>query len=184
MVGNLPRSLSVNGVEYEIRTDFRDILKIVTAFNDPELEDDEKVYVCLFILYIAFDTMTKADYEEAYKKALEFLDYNTKDDRPSPRTMDWEQDEGLLFPAVNKVAGYETRTAKYVHWWTFVGYYMEITGGVFSHILNLRYKKSKGKKLEKHEREFWNANKSVCVLRPKLTAEEQAEKDRLKALLD
>jgi hypothetical protein len=154
------------------------------AFNDPDLEDDEKAYVCLFILFPEFDAFKKSDYEEAYKKALEFIDYNTKDDRPMPRTMDWEQDEGLLFPAVNTVAGYETRTAKYVHWRTCVGYYMEISGGIFSNILTLRYKKAKGKKLEKHEREFWNANKNVCVLRPKLSEEEQAEKDRLKALLD
>lgn len=64
-----------------------------------------------------------------------------------------------------------------------MGYYMEISEGVFSNVLALRMKKAKGKKLEKWERDYWNANKSICALRTKLTAEEQEEKDRLDALL-
>ena len=81
------------------------------------------------------------------------------------------------------MAGYEVRSAEYIHWWTFVGYYMEISEGVFADVISIRLKKAKGKKLEKWEQEFWNANKRVCVLAPKLTAEEQAAKDRLNALL-
>lgn len=184
MIGELPKSLSVNNIEYDIRSDFRDILKIVCAFNDPELENEEKIYVCLFILYEDFDSIPKSDYEAAFKAALDFIDAGAKgDNKKSPRTMDWEQDENIMFPALNKVAGFETRTADYVHWWTFVGYFMEISEGVFSHVLSLRGKKAKNKKLEKWEREYWQANKDICVLKPKLTAEEQEAKDRLNAML-
>lgn len=187
MVGELPRVINVNGVPYKIRTNYRDILKIIMAFNDPELKDNEKVFVCLFILYLDFYKIPKNEYEIAFNAALKFIDYNTgKDEHAhrSPRVMDWEQDESLIFPAINKIAGYETRSAKYIHWWTFLGYYMEITEGIYSSILSLRSKKAKGKKFEKHEREFWNANKGICVLREKLTEEEQAEKDKLNALLN
>ena len=184
MIGELPKSLSVNNVEYDIRSDFRDILKIVCAFNDPELENEEKIYVCLCILYEGFDSIPKSDYEAAFKAALDFIDAGAKsDNKKSPRTMDWEQDENIMFPALNKVAGFETRTAEYVHWWTFMGYFMEISEGVFSHVLSLRGKKAKNKKLEKWEREYWQANKDICVLKPKLTAEEQEAKDRLNAML-
>lgn len=184
MVGKLPRKLSVKGNDYRIRTDYRDILKILIAFNDPNLADEEKVFICLFILYKDFDIIPKGDYEDAFEAAIKFFDYNTeKDSRPGPRTMDWEQDESIMFPAINKVAGFEVRTAKYIHWWTFMGYYMEITEGVFSSVLSLRLKKAKGKKLDKGEREFWNANKAICVLKERLSEEEQAEKDRLNALL-
>lgn len=184
MIGELPKSLSVNNIEYDIRSDFRDILKIVCAFNDPELENEEKIYVCLCILYEDFDSIPKSDYEAAFKAALDFIDAGAKgDNKKSPRTMDWEQDENIMFPALNKVAGFETRTADYVHWWTFIGYYMEISEGVFSTVLSLRGKKAKNKKLEKWEREYWQANKDICVLKPKLTAEEQEAKDRLNAML-
>ena len=98
--------------------------------------------------------------------------------------MDWEQDENIIFPAINKVAGIETRTATYLHWWTFTGYFMEIPpDGVFAHVMSLRNKKAKHKQLDKWEREYWNANKALCVLKPKLTAEEQEAKDRLNAML-
>lgn len=185
MIGELPKALNVNGVHYDIRSDFRDILKIICAFNDPELENEEKIYVCLFILFEEFNSIPKSDYETAFKAALDFIDMGAKpNDRQSPRTMDWEQDESIMFPAINKVAGFETRTAECVHWWTFMGYFMEISEGVFSNVLSLRGKKAKHKKLEKWEREYWQANKDICVLKPKLTSAEQEVKDRLNAMLD
>lgn len=185
MIGELPKSLTVTGNEYAIRTDFRDILRIIAAFGDPELQDSEKVYVCLFILYEDFELIPQEDYEAAFKAAISFIDCGMEpSSKSSPRTMDWEQDESIIFPAINRVAGCETRTAQYIHWWTFMGYFMEIHEGVFSSVLSIRTKKAKGKKLEKWEREFWQANKDICMLKPKLTEEEKAAKDRLNALLD
>ena len=189
MIGELPRTVSVHGVEYDVRTDFRDILRIITAFSDPELEDNEKIYVCLFIFYVDFEDLPRRDYEEALRAAIRFIDHDAEadeqeeDPRKSPRVMDWEQDEAIMFPAINKIAGFETRSADYIHWWTFMGYYMEISDGIFSTVLSIRLKKAKGKKLEKWEREFWTSNKGLCVLKEKLSEEEQAEKDRLNALL-
>lgn len=188
MIYELPKTLYVNDIEYGIRTHFADVLNILGAFNDPELEDSEKVYTCLYILFVDFDTIPQSDYEAAFRAALDFIDCGmtaSTSEKKSARAhvMDWEQDAAILFPAINKVAGYEVRSAKYLHWWTFMGYYMEISDGVFSHVLSMRQKKLKGKPLDKWEREYWNSNKDICVLRPKLTAEEQAERDRLNALL-
>lgn len=184
MIGELPTQIEIAGEMYSIRTDFRDIIKILCAFSDPELENEEKVYVCLFILYEDFESISKNDYEEAFQKAVSFIDQGSQENnRRSPRLMDWEQDENIMFPAINKVAGFEVRGSKYIHWWTFLGYYMEISEGMFSQILALRSKRAKGKKLEKWEREFWNSNKSICVLKPKLTKEEKLEIEQLNKLL-
>lgn len=184
MIGKLPTHLNVCGKNYSIRTHYKDILKILCAFNDPELADNEKIYVCLFILFKDFNSLPETDYGEAFKKALEFIDQNTvSNDKPSPRVMDWEQDENIMFPAINKVAGFEVRRAKYIHWWTFLGYYMEISDGIFAHVLELRSKKARGKKLEKHEQEFWNNNKSLCVLNRRISAEEQEEINKLNELI-
>lgn len=130
--------------------------------------------------------LSAEDYDAAFEAASTFIDCGRewKDSpRKSPRVMDWEQDGSLLFPAISKVAGREVRTVDYMHWWTFMGCYMEISDGVFSTILSLRQKRAKGKKLEKWEREFWEANKDICVLKKKISREEQEERDRLKALL-
>lgn len=186
MIGDLPRSLEVNGRKYRIRTDYRDVLKIVTAMGDPNLKDSEKVYVCLVILYPDFEDIPRNDLEAAFKAAVQFIDCGAeqgKKKKVSPRTMDWEQDESLIFPAINKVIGREVRTMKYVHWWTFMGWFMEIGEGVYSSVLSLRQKRYvKKKPLEKWEREYWTANKDICVLKPKYSDEEKARRARIWAM--
>lgn len=184
MIWELPTSLEVNGHNRRIRSDFRDILRIVTAFEDPELTPAEKQYVCLYILYPDFDKIPKKDYEAAYKAAIVFIDHGReKKSGTSARTMDWEQDAPILFPAINSAAGFEVRAKKYLHWWTFLGYFMEIKESTYATVLGLRNKKAKGKKLAKEEKEFWTANREICVIKPKLTEEEKQEKERLKAIL-
>lgn len=183
MIGVLPKSLEVNGIEYEIRTDFRDILNILLAFDDPNLENQEKLYVCLYILYKDFDLIPMDEYHEAVEKAMEFIDHGTSGNKnKSAKVMDWEQDEGILFPAINRVAGFETREKEYIHWWTFMGYYLEIQDGVFSRVVAIRSKKKKGKKLEKWEQDFYTSNIAICKLKQKLSDEEIARRQRLDKL--
>lgn len=179
MIGRLPQSLKLTETEWEIRTDFRDILVIMQAFNDPELTPDEKYEVMLKILYRDFDRLQLDAYPEAINLALWFLDCGQggEEDKPPVKVMDWEQDESLVFPAINKVAGREVRTAQYMHWWTFMGYFMEIDEGTFSTVLGIRQKIAKGKKLEKWEQEFYQNNKKLCEIKRRYTEEEQAEID-------
>lgn len=185
MIGELPTALTVNGTDYRIRTDYRDTLRIIEAFNDPELQPRDKLFVCLYILYEDFEEMPPEDYEAAYEKAVWFIDVGEDPDEGiRPRIMDWEQDQRILFPAINAAAGYEVRSASYIHWWTFMGFFMEIKEGTFSQVVSLRQKRAKGKKLEKWEREFWAANKRLCALRPRLTDEEKEKKEKLRKLLD
>ena len=183
MIGDLPQSLIVGGVEYKIKSDFRDILDILEAFDDPNLKEGEKIYVCLAILYEDFEKMPKDLYNDAYKEAIKFIDHGqeSKNAIKSPKVMDWEQDEAIIFSAVNKVAGFETRSADYIHWWTFLGYYMEITDGIFARVVSIRSKKSRGKKLEKWEREFAQANSSLVKLKRKISDEEREIMDRINA---
>lgn len=188
MIGELPRSLVVNGEEWDIRTHFADILKIIVAFNDPNIDNAEKIYVCLHILYEGFEEMPESDYEAAFKAALKFIDCGMPEGKKKPgnaRTMDWEQDESILFPAINKIAGFEVRAVTYLHWWTFMGFFMEIsTDGVFGSVLRLRQKKKNRKvQLDKAEKEFWSANRELCEIKPKLSDEERAAKERLKNML-
>ena len=182
MLFDLPTSVEFGGREWVINTDYRDILTILTAFGDTDLTDDEKAYVCLYDFYKDFEDIPQGLYKEAFDAAMEFIDCGQKG-KDGPQTMDWEQDAPLIFPAVNAVAGKEVRAMDYLHWWTFFGFFMEIHDSIFSQVLSIRQKKAKGKKLEKYEREFWQQNLDICKLRPKLTDEEKAEKERLKQLL-
>lgn len=185
MIGRLPMSLEVGGKEWSIRTDFRDILVIMEACADPDLNDREKTEVMLAILYEDFKSIPGELYQEAAERAAWFVDCgneHTEEKRPK-KLMDWEQDEKILFPAINKVAGREVRTAEYVHWWTFMGYFMEIEEGTFSTVLMIRQKKASGKPLSKWEQDFYRKNKSLCDLRTRYTKEEQSEIDYWNQLL-
>ena len=178
----LPTALEVGGRSWAIRTDYREVLTILAAFEDPELEAGDRAYVCLHNLYEDFVDMPRKLYQAAYDAAVAFIDRGG-DGKPGPRTMDWIQDAPLIFPAVNRAAGFEVRAVDYLHWWTFLGYFMEIRDSTYATVLSLRQKKARGKRLEKHEREFWQQNAGICRLRSRLTEAEAAEKERLEAIL-
>lgn len=190
MIG-LPTSLEVNGTEYEIRTDFRDILTILTAFNDHFSDDHDtdvmcKANVCLQILYKDSDSIPQADIKEAYKQACWFIDCGNKytEEREEQLSlMNWDQDEQIVFPAINRVAGKETRLSEYIHWWSFIGMYMEIGECLFSQVIQIRKKLSDHKKLEKYEEEFYKKNKSMVELECWKTPEDRKAEAELNDVL-
>ena len=164
MIGRLKRSLSIDGQEYTIKPDFRNILTIIEAFNDDSLKPHEKAYICLKRLY----DIVPENVEAAYKAAIDFIDNGEQDEHSkSPaKIIDWRKDESIMFPAINKVAGFETRAAEFIHWHTFLGYFMEVDEGVWRTVLTIRQKKAKHKQLQKWEQEFYKANRSICTLGP------------------
>lgn len=180
MLGMLPQTLNINGRAYKIRSDYRDILQIIAAFGDKELSDEEKAYVCLKRLFIAMESIPKSDYQDAYEAAVTFIECHTSDRKPSPKVVNWEKDEQLIFPAINKVAGMEVRAVPYMHWWTFLGYFQSIDReDIWGFILTIRQKRAKGKKLEKYEKDFLNANRDICEVEfreEKVTTEDSLAK--------
>lgn len=184
MIGCLPEALRINGRDVPINSDFRRALVIMEAFQDPELSEQEKTYIMLDAL-LGIKNLKREDYEEAAKQCVWFLDGGRSYSEPAKkaRLMDWEQDEQMIFSAVNNVARTETRSQPYIHWWTFLGYFNEIREGLFSQVLLIRQKKAKGRKLDKSEQEFYTQNKDLVVLKKKLTKEEQAENDYWNKLL-
>ena len=185
MIGILPKSLTVNGVEYSIRSDFRVALLIFEAYSDPELNEYEQAEICLKCLYENPHDIPKSDISDALKKAIWFLDGGDmpKSKSSDKKMLDWSQDESIIFPAVNKVAGYETRTVEHLHWWSFLGLFNEIGEGLFSTVMSIRSKKSKGKKLEKWEQDFYQEHKEMVDIKTRYSDEEQFQIDKLNDLL-
>lgn len=175
MSWQLPASLEIGGAFYHIRTDFRAVLDILMAFNDPDLPDYAKQQVMIEIIYEEWKTIPYECLEEAVKQACWFIDCgNEIDDKKRPKMVDWEQDSDIIVPAINKVAGIgDIRSLPFLHWWTFMGYFMEIGEGVFSSVLNIRYKKTHGKKLEKWEKDFYRENRKIIDFKHRISEEEQ-----------
>lgn len=184
MIFDLPTSVTFGGREWEIATDYRDVLRVLTAFEDPDLTDADKAAICLYNMYVDLDEIPAELAQDALDAAVAFIDAgHTREDTPGPRTVDWTQDAPLIFPAVNRVAGYEVRAVEYMHWWTFVGLFMEIKDTTYSTILSLRAKKGRGKKLEKWEQEYWSQNKKICAIQRRYTQAELEEQERLRKII-
>lgn len=193
MIGALPEVLTVGGEDYPIRTDYRNVLQVFEAFQDPELTQEEKWIVAIYLLFENFscddDVLEAAQDGFDLGKAMKQISWFISAGQPEKQvleqpTYNWTQDEQMIFSAVNKVAGRETRELEYLHWWTFLGYFNEVGEGTFSFVVGIRHKLNKGKKLEKHEKEFLSHNKELVQLKKPLTKEEQEQEDAYNALLD
>ena len=174
MMYDLPKSLRIGGVEREIRSDYRAVLDICCALSDSELNAIEKAQVALEIFYPDFKDIPPSDWTDALLECLKFIDHGTSHQKKSTKLVDWEQDFPYIIGSINRTAGYEVRAVEYMHWWTFLSLYQEMSSEcTFAQILHIRDKLAHGKKLEKEEREWYNRNRSIIDLRSKYTAQDE-----------
>ncbi len=172
MTYGLPTSLNIGGSEYAIRTDYRVILELIEVLNDPDFSDTDKAQATIETIIEDWESVT--DYAEALKQCFWFIDMGQANGKKTARLVDWQKDFPYIIAPVNRVLGFESRAVEYLHWWTFMGAYMEIGGEcAFAQIVNIRAKLSKGKKLEKYEREWLRQNREIINLPQKYTAEDE-----------
>nr|DAE06029.1 MAG TPA: hypothetical protein [Siphoviridae sp. ctsxw88] len=161
----LPISVTVGEKVYNIREkgDYRVVLDMIAALNDKELSDNERLISSLIVFYEDFesveDVLYCADTPTLYQEMLKFTEAgDNSGHKTNHKLIDWEQDEQLITAAINPIAQQEIRLIPYLHWWTFIGYYMSIGECSLSYVVGIREKMYKGKKLEKDEREFMHNN--------------------------
>lgn len=173
MIGILPKSLEIDGKQYPIRSDYRNILAIFQAFNDKNLTRYEQFSVMLDLLYT---DKKPPDTQKAIEKGVWFINCGKAEaQEQNEKIIDWEQDEQLIFSAVNNVAGKEVRACEYLHWWTFMGFFNCIGEGLFSAVVSVRSKLSKGKRLEKWEKEFYRNYPELIKFKENYSDTEKAE---------
>lgn len=175
----LPTKAVIGGREYDISTDYRDILEIFSYLSDPDLPEFIRWEVALALFY----EEVPEDRQAAAEFFCRFLTGGEENDTPGPRLLDWEHDAPAIIADVNKVAGQEIRAVPYIHWWTFLSWFHAIGEGQLSTLVSIRQKLHKGKKLEGWEKEFYRENKKKVDLPKKYSARELAEQEKLKALL-
>lgn len=185
---SLPTSIQINQVSFNIRNngDYRMVLDCFEALNDIELSKEERVFACLIIFYEDFNDIS--DFPKEYLDRLiseMFKFFNQNEEMQSNthniRVIDWEQDSNLIVSAINRVANKEIRGLEYMHWWTFLGYYIAIGECPLSHITSIRYKLAKGKKLEDYEKKFKQENPQYFN-RDMRSAEQKEADDYIKHL--
>lgn len=181
---SIPTTVDIDGRQFKIRNngDYRVILDCFSALNDTDLNAQERLTASLIIFYEdlnSLDDLDNINVETAVSEMFKF--FNCGDINKNVRNMpyklvDWEEDEQLICSAINKVANTEIRAVPYIHWWTFMGYYSAVGECPLSTILSIRDKIMKGKKLEKHEREFRRDNPQYFIWNSKTLEQQEADK--------
>lgn len=190
---DLPTSVEINNHRYAItnKGDYRTVIDCFIALEDAEIDEEERILAALIIFYDDLEEIEDIEevfgdnLGEACRKMFQFFNCNQPEIgyRAQHKLIDWEQDEQLIVSAINNVAGKEIRFEPYIHWWTFLGYYMAVGDSALSTVVGIRNKLVTGKKLEKHEREYQKNNPEYFVWRNR-TTEEQKLDDYVRQLWD
>lgn len=169
----LPESAEINGREFAIRSDFRAALDVIRVMSDASIPGEERGMLAMALFYpesgdpdaveglCHLDDMRASDAEEAGRFIRWFVDGGTEGHGGEKgRMMDWSQDYRIIVPPVSRVLGYDPRSRGHVHWWTFLGAYMEVGDCLFASVVSCRRKKAQGK-MDKADREFYRKNRDL-----------------------
>ena len=190
---SLPKTITTStGQEFAITNngDYRVVLRCFEALNDSELSEDERVLASLLIFYnefTDFDSLQTLDVdtvESLAKEMFNFFNCNQPEGighNTNRKLIDWQQDEHIIVAAINNVANTEIRSLDYLHWFTFMGYYLSVGESVLSTVVSIRDKIISGKKLEDYERKFKQNNPQYFNWNSK-TADELAMDEYVRSL--
>ena len=166
----LPTTVKIRDNDFKIRNkgDFRMVLDCFNALQDNNLSQQERVISSLIIFYddvhsyedLCVLFKDDEDLKLAIEKMYEFFNCNQKEvgAKQNYKLIDWDNDSQIICSAINNVANIEIRSLEYLHWWTFMGYYISIGESVLSTVVGIRHKIATGKKLEKYEKDFRKDN--------------------------
>ncbi len=179
----LPTHVELGGKRYAFHADYRDIMEIFSYLEDPDMPEYLRWQVALALFYE--EPIPEEHQQQAMEYLAAFINCGKEDaGKPAPKLLDWEQDASLIVADVNKVASQEIRALRFVHWWTFMAWFNAVGEGQLSTVVSIRSKLRQGKKLEKWEQDYYRENKDRVDLKKRYSQDEQAQRDKLNALLD
>lgn len=165
------------------------VLDCFNALNDIEMSKDYRIATAVVIFYEDCNSIDDIcnvfgdNYVTAVEKMFCFFNTNQSNvgTKCNFRLIDWDNDSQIICAAVNSVAHTEIRSLEYVHWFTFMGWYMSVGESVLATVVEIRNKIVTGKKLEKYEQKFRKDNPYYFMWNSK-TAEQIEEENEIMAL--
>lgn len=186
----IPQSVLIEGKEYPIRNkgDFRVILDCFEVLNDVELTAQERLLASLIIfledMNSVYDLAVFENIDNAISAMFNFFrcgETESPGAKMNFKLIDWQKDSQLICSAINKVAGKEIRAESYLHWWTFMGYFLAIGESPLATIVSIRNKIMRGTKLDKSEMKFRRENPEYFIWDSK-TAEQKEDDELIRQL--
>ena len=152
LTDELPLTVSVDGREYAVNTDFRDCLRVIMAFEDSELTPQERQQIILSNLYPVQPQNILAALEaiNTFLNGGEIAE-TSGDDAPL-RLYSFSKDANFIFSAFRQTHNIDLQTAR-LHWYEFLALFMDLgQETTFCQLVGLR-KRIKTGKATKEERQ-------------------------------
>lgn len=178
----LPTEIEVNEIYYPIRKrgDYRMVLGVFSVLEDYSITQSERIISALIMFYKDFSTFDDViacdNLEDLVNGMYNFFNADRPEGKSVNRKLiDWNKDSSLISSAINSVSGKEIRKEKYIHWWTFVSWYMSVGESTLSTVTSIRDKILRGTKLEKWDRDFKRDNPQYFIWNHTTVEDKEAE---------
>ena len=167
LIDRLPEMVEIDGECYPLRTDYRTALRIMEAFEDPVLTEQEKQMIMLELLY----EQIPDNLEKACEMAVKFLNggddggNRTKQQQDDcERRYSFSKDGKYIFTAILQTHGIDLERVDNLHWWKFLYLFMDLREDCFfSRIIYYRTQRAKGK-LTKEEAAYCRSISDILDL--------------------
>lgn len=151
LVDDFPDAVEVAGKIIPIDTDFKTAIRIIMAFEDPELTIVEKQAVLISNLFLE----PPSDLGQAIEVGVRFLNGGVdkaEDSGSNLRLYSFEKDSALIFAAFRQTHGIDLETTK-MHWWKFLSLFMDLGAETaFCNLVSLRKRVKTGKATKEERR--------------------------------
>lgn len=155
LTGPLPESVQINGVDYKLRTDFRNALRVMLAFEDSDVTPEERGAILLENIY----EEVPEDVSAAITMASRFLDgtLEGREEEPreeKPRLYSFSHDGNYIFAAFQQTHGIDLDTVQ-MHWWKWIALFMDLgQDTTFCNLISMRKRVKTGKASKEEVKEY------------------------------
>ena len=165
LTDKFPTKIKVNNKILNINSDFRNCIKIIEAFEDEDLLDEEKYLILIKRLYI--DEVEDDCLQEAIIKGIKFLDLgeeNKNNEENVKRLYSFTKDDNYIYTGIRQSHNIDLNSIDYLHWWNFVYLFLDIGQDcMFNQLVYYRKRKNEGK-LTKEERKVYISMRKILDL--------------------
>ena len=189
LIDILPTSVDINGIEYEINSNFRTSILFSLLIEDDELSEEDKIIQALELYYPKIPD----DIEKAIEKIIWFyrcgeIDIKTnksnKKSYTQKRFLSYEEDDKYIFSAFMSQYKIDLNRIKYMHWWKFKSLLDNINeDNILSKIIQYR-SVDLSKITDKEQRKFYRDMQKRYALKENINKEEQALLDEWNSKLN
>lgn len=176
LTDKFPTKININNKILKINSDFRNCIKIIEAFEDEDLLDEEKYLVLVKRLYV--DKVDDEDLQEAIIKGIKFLDLGEKNEDNEEnikRLYSFSKDDNYIYTGIRQSHNIDLNSIEYLHWWNFVFLFLDIGQDcIFNQLIYYRKRKNDGK-LTKEEKKVYISMRKILDLDYDIDDEEDDE---------